>query len=274
MGISRRQVLGVMGAASAAAILPIKVLAQAAESKRAVRIATISPITFRLTVSPIINGKLAEVPQHGFLVDGLGDHTVLEAHGEPQPQSLKCGDLRIEISSVPLALTVFNKENQAVQKIVVDTDSISFSTGNGPLLALGEGGPQFDRRGDRDTMKSGSDGYHLQSHGSRVPIPWLIGTEGWAIFFHQPLGTFDLTGSESRFLATEPGGVLDLFVVVSKDPKKIMAEYARLTGHPELPPLWSLGYLQSHRTLGDREPRYWRKQRQFREKKTDSLAMR
>jgi alpha-glucosidase (family GH31 glycosyl hydrolase) len=32
-----------------------------------------------------------------------------------------------------------------------------------------------------------------------------------------------------------------------------MAEYARLTGHAELPPLWSFGYRQSHRTLASRE---------------------
>jgi alpha-glucosidase/alpha-D-xyloside xylohydrolase len=32
-----------------------------------------------------------------------------------------------------------------------------------------------------------------------------------------------------------------------------MAEYARLTGRPEMPPLWSLGYQQSHRTLAGRE---------------------
>ena len=32
-----------------------------------------------------------------------------------------------------------------------------------------------------------------------------------------------------------------------------MEEYARLTGKPELPPLWSFGYQQSHRTLAGRE---------------------
>jgi alpha-glucosidase/alpha-D-xyloside xylohydrolase len=32
-----------------------------------------------------------------------------------------------------------------------------------------------------------------------------------------------------------------------------MAEYARLTGHAEMPPLWSFGYQQSHRTLASRE---------------------
>src|SRR6185437_5132690 len=36
-------------------------------------------------------------------------------------------------------------------------------------------------------------------------------------------------------------------------PVKIMAEYARLTGHAQMPPLWSLGYQQSHRTLASRD---------------------
>jgi len=42
-------------------------------------------------------------------------------------------------------------------------------------------------------------------------------------------------------------------VVASSEPATIMAEYACLTGRPELPPLWSLGYQQSHRTLASRE---------------------
>ncbi|HYM25523.1 MAG TPA: TIM-barrel domain-containing protein, partial [Vicinamibacterales bacterium] len=46
---------------------------------------------------------------------------------------------------------------------------------------------------------------------------------------------------------------LDLFIVGSRDPIAIMSEYARLTGMPELPPLWSFGYQQSHRTLASRE---------------------
>src|SRR5256885_673506 len=42
---------------------------------------------------------------------------------------------------------------------------------------------------------------------------------------------------------------LDVFVVDARDPVDLMAEWAGLTGRPELPPLWSLGYQQSHRTL-------------------------
>jgi alpha-glucosidase/alpha-D-xyloside xylohydrolase len=45
-----------------------------------------------------------------------------------------------------------------------------------------------------------------------------------------------------------------------------MAEYAKLTGHPEMPPLWSLGYQQSHRTLAGRDE-ILQEAKTFREKK-------
>ena len=79
------------------------------------------------------------------------------------------------------------------------TGSFAFHLGDGPVLGLGEGGPQFDRRGSVDRMRSGQGGYRLRTHGGRVPVPWLIGTAGWAMFVHQPGGTFDLTGPEGRF---------------------------------------------------------------------------
>ena len=74
------------------------------------------------------------------------------------------------------------------------------------------------------------------------------------MFVHQPAGRFDLTGKEGRFTPASPTSALpiDLFVVTARDPLNVMAEYARLTGHPEMPPLWALGYQQSHRTLASR----------------------
>ena len=103
-------------------------------------------------------------------------------------------------------------------------------------------------------MRSGQGGYQLRTHGGRVPIAWLIGTSGWAMFVHHPFGTFDLTGSTGRFLpAADRALPLDLFVVGAGEPAAIMEEYARLTGFPEMPPLWSFGYQQSHRTLASRE---------------------
>ena len=57
-----------------------------------------------------------------------------------------------------------------------------------------------------------------------------------------------------------------MFVVSSSDGPTLMAEYAALTGLPEMPPRWSFGYQQSHRTLTSREE-ILDEARTFREKK-------
>jgi alpha-glucosidase (family GH31 glycosyl hydrolase) len=176
---------------------------------------------------------------------------------------MKCGGLMISCSPDPYTLRVDN-----VQRITVDAQSgaMRFDAGASPLLGMGEGGPQFDRRGSADRTRSGQGGFELRTHGGRVPIPWLISTGGWAMFFHTPTGSFDFTGAEARF---DPAGAalpIDLFITASRDPAVIMAEYARLTGHAELPPLWSFGYQQSHRTLASREE-ILEEARTFREKK-------
>ena len=107
-----------------------------------------------------------------------------------------------------------------------------------------------------------------------MPIPWIIGTSGWALFFNQPFGTFDLTGSPSKFLPSsrEADLPLDIFCTLARDPATIMAEYARLTGYPEMPPLWSFGYQQSHRTLASREE-ILGEAKMFREKKLPCDAL-
>ncbi len=142
-------------------------------------------------------------------------------------------------------------------------------------------------------MRSGSGGYNLRNFGSRVPIPWLIGTAGWAMYIHHPFGRFDFTGETSKFLPAPsflPGGgrgappppppadvstfalPIDIFVVASKDPATIMAEWARLTGRPEMLPLWSFGYQQSHRTLLGRDA-ILQEAKTFREKQLPCDAM-
>jgi hypothetical protein len=70
------------------------------------------------------------------------------------------------------------------------------------------------------------------------------------VFIHQPYGAFDLTGEEGRFTPQTGNELpLDVFVVASSDPLVIMREYAGITGFPELPARWTLGYMQSSRTL-------------------------
>ena len=142
-------------------------------------------------------------------------------------RTVKAGGVSIQLSSNPIALAIVTAKGEPVQQLKIDpeTGALSFLTGTAPLLGLGEGGPQFDRRGSTDRMRSGQGGYQLRTFGGRVPIQWLVGTGGWAMFVHSPYGTFDFTGAESKFLPPSKEGALplDLFFVTSKEPATIMA---------------------------------------------------
>src|SRR3989440_343855 len=261
----RRQVLKGATAACAALLLPgktesavpgLRIAGQDAE----IQVAPVSAHTARLTIlltSALEDGRTMAVAGDGSLVETSWGAPIVKLRIPGRARTAKMGNLIVKVTSDPVAFTIETLKGARLQHLSVhkDTGVVSFSTGDSPLLGLGEGGPQFDRRGSTDRMRSGQGGFQLRTHGGRVPIPWLIGTAGWAMFIHQPFGTFDFSGTESKFQPAGPEAALplDIFFVVANEPVTIMAEYARLTGYAEMPPLWSFGYQQSHRTLASRE---------------------
>jgi alpha-glucosidase (family GH31 glycosyl hydrolase) len=274
---NRRDVLkGLVAASTAMIVSPADAAArgeQRSGEQVEIRVTSVSRHTIRLSILPISNGSAGSIPFDGSLVQ--------ESWGAPAVQlrtgtgeAITVGDFRLKISLRPVSIKIANEHGDVIQQFNWDESSgvLSFPTGNSPLFGLGEGGPQFDRRGSTDLMRSGQGGYKLATHGGRVPIPWIVSTSGWAIFFHQPYGSFDFTGSQGKFQSASPGTALDLFFVASPDPATIMAEFARITGHPEMPPLWSFGYQQSHRTLAGREE-VLAEAKTFREKKLPCDAL-
>jgi alpha-glucosidase/alpha-D-xyloside xylohydrolase len=246
MAYTRREVLKGIAAGGAASFLRLSADAQGqaltvAGQPVELRLSSLSPTTVRLLVA-------AHDPGSAFNPDGA-----LAAFDERRvaagPGIHKIGDLAVTIAAAPLTVRIADAGGHPIQELSLDdSGAFRFLTGRAPLLGFGEGGVQFDRRGVADAMRNGQGGYQLRTHGGRVPIQWLIGTDGWALFIHEPLGVFDLKGDVGKMTAS-PILPLDCFLVVSRDPAVIMREYARITGLPELPALWSFGYQQSHRTL-------------------------
>jgi alpha-glucosidase (family GH31 glycosyl hydrolase) len=239
-----------------------------------VQVVSVSAHTVRLSILPLRDRQVASISSDGSLARAPWGAPALRLRRPLLAGTAICGDLKVAVSPDPLVFTITTNKGDPIQRLRIEqgTGIVGFETGDSPLLALGEGGPQFDRRGSTDAMLSGQGGYRLATHGGRVPIPWIIGTAGWAMFIHQPFGTFDFTGPESKFIPAESGHALDIFFVGTREPKTIMTEYARLTGHAEMPPLWSFGYQQSHRTLASREE-VLAEAKTFREKKLPCDAL-
>ncbi len=270
--VSRRQALQTMGAAGAGAMLaPVVVFGQAGNI-----IVNGQPMQFEIGDAPMgvyIRARRASATGPTWIADDgalasplnarVGSGTTAASLARVTTKS----GLVVRFTENPPTLHI-DKAGKPLQQLTFDAvqPTIKFLLPTGPVLGFGQGGPQFDRKGQTYTNRSGQGGYRLQTHGGRVPIQWLLGTtSGWGLFLHQPLGSFDLTGTEGVFtpmVATAATGnlvnrppevpaVLDRFemVVAAGTPADLMKSFSQLTGFPEMPPLWSLGYQQSHRTL-------------------------
>lgn len=259
-----------------------------------IAVASVSRSTVRLTVLPLESGTPLPVPSHQALVRAAEGKLLGRRRETFAP--VRAGDLTVRFTADPPALHVVNAAGGTVQRLTLSASAqtVSFLLPKGPLLGFGEGGPQFDRKGTTDRMRNGQGGYQLRTHGGRVPIQWLVGTDGWGMYIHQPVvvptgpraadgralagseaapsGLFDLTGAEGTMTPSGDLLPLDAFITASSDPTAILAEYARITGFAELPPKWAFGYMQSHRTLGGPDEVLW-VARTFREKQLPCDAL-
>jgi hypothetical protein len=189
MPLSRRTALKTMSAAGAGAVL----LARWGRAQDGgpgltvdgrpveVRVSTASDLTVRLTVAPLAGGRPLPVPSDGSLIVPAPQADGIDRL--PAPRRVATGRLVVHLSADPLTLRVETADGRPVQTLRVDAASgaVAFDLGDDPVLGLGEGGPQYDRRGAAYRMVSGQGGYELRTHGGRVPVQWLIGTGGWAM---------------------------------------------------------------------------------------------
>lgn len=287
--LSRRDALALLGSLGSGALLtqwaeqvsaaalpqepgrPLLVAGKRAE----LHLTIVSPFTLRISILSVTEDGAAQPidptpdllqrnwPQPAAKVSTL-------ARAQTRPQAIPWGSLQIRLLTDPLILSVQGERGRIIPRLRfgVEDGTVSFDKGVSLLYGLGEGGPQFDRGGQVYPMKNGQGVPGLDVLGASMPIPWVVGSSGWALFFHRPYGTFDLTGNLARFIpsSSQPVLPLDFFLVTSENPADILKEYAQLTGFPQLPPIWSLGYQQSHRTLSSREE-ILSEARTFRQKK-------
>ncbi|HUD84639.1 MAG TPA: hypothetical protein VMQ67_14105, partial [Candidatus Saccharimonadales bacterium] len=168
-------------------------------------------------------------------------------------ENVQVGKLRFTIKAQPLTISVHRADGSLLQELVLEdvtNGTMSFHM-DAPVYGLGEGEHQFDRRGTNYQMVNGQHGFPglLATHGATVPVPFLIGADGWSMFVRSPWGQFDLRGQHGLFVPRRAAaGREPLIVYISEldEPADALAEYVRLTGHPVMPPKWVMGYMQSH----------------------------
>jgi alpha-glucosidase (family GH31 glycosyl hydrolase) len=275
--VSRRTMLGALAAGVAGLILERKVFAAGIFDQLVgtaglvnLSLTALSEDSLRISIAPVDampvdNGELG-------IVDDMGK-APLEAPGPENAHTVAWGRYLITVKTNPLTILVSEKD-KVRNEIRFDNDStaVNVRIGDAPLFGLGEGVHPFDRRGTKDPMINGQHAPDLLVYGSRVPIPWLISGDCWGVFIGQPSGSFDFAGEFASFHPIEATSTRNVYLTLGDTPADVMREYALLTGFPHLPPRWSFGFQQSHRTLADKAE-ILDEAKAFREKKLPCDAM-
>jgi len=260
MDVTRRSVLGGLAAGSAELLLTRRLWASTpvqTASGTAVApplaldlmLTAFSAGTLRISISPADDAPRLREPG---LMD-RADPPALAGPGRSRAQTIPWGKYSIRVSDRPLHVSVYEGNNLRQELgFMTDGADVRFKV-DGPVFGMGEGVHPFDRRGTRDEMINGQHQPDLQTFGSRVPIPWIVSPAGWGIFIGQPQGSMIFTQTEGLFRAAEATSTRNVYLLLGDTPAEVMQEYADLSGHPHLPPLWSFGYQQSHRTLEDKD---------------------
>jgi len=249
--------------------------------------------SIRVTLKPITFTE--QIPFSPSLAEQEYPAAAISIREIETPIRAQIGQLTVVVRAEPLTVLVTSAEGQPIQKLVFENDGkLSFQLGKGPVLGLGEGGPQpkrnwrdekleFDRRGRFDDMRPR---WQSDAYGSRNPVALAIGVAGWGLYVATPWGQIDLRdGDRGTFIPWQPPKapagddqasrderierrrkyaaeiqgrppvnqivpeLYDVFVFDAHDPAHLMKDISTIAGPAVMPPLWSLGYMQSHRTL-------------------------
>ena len=217
-------------------------------------IAQISDRTVKIVLSPIDpkSGKTIAAPQSRVLVEQKPE-VKLQLRNVDAEQEVACDNLRVSVAPNPLTVTIIRESGETVQRLTLPADEAGSMTfrAAAPVLGMGEGAQQFDRRGAKYSMKDGWGAWERPTLGSWVAVPFLVGTDGWTLFVHHPQGEFDLREETATFTPwpdqedIAARGVRHRLGPAGRRPRGV-----RSPDRPApLPPKWAMGFMQSHRTL-------------------------
>ena len=217
------------------------------------KISEVSARTIRIELAPLDKQGVPHFEERSPVLVDFPAKERFRARQLGAEKKIRIGNFRVSVHPQRLTVAVYRADGTLVQELAFNesagTNLFSFRMA-APVLGLGEGGDQFDRRGFNFPLINGQR-YKLAELGTRCFSPFLIGSDGWAMFVSAPDGSFDLRGERGTFTRQRDAtnSAVDVFITDAHEPADALREFIRLTGAPVMPPKWALGYMQSRRTL-------------------------
>lgn len=179
---------------------------------------------------------------------------------QPDADGFRTGALRVRVDRAPLSVVVTDVSGRELLRTLPDRPpgfregrpAVSLAAPpDAQYFGLGDKTGPLDRRGRSFTLWT-TDAYAYNDATDPLykSIPFYLGLAGgtaWGVFLDSTWRSF------FDFGQTEPdavrigaaGGDLDLYLIAGPAPAAVLDRYTALTGRPDLPPLWALGYQQS-----------------------------
>ncbi len=168
-------------------------------------------------------------------------------------------DIRIRVNKYPVRIS-YHKIKDADSSYYFLQDQDGFfkdATTNGlrfklkeneSIYGTGSRSTDFNKRGQKfSSYNTASYGYKIGAPTLNINIPFIVSSELYGVYFenHSP-AYFDIGASEKNVLEYKvEQGNLSYFIVLGDSFQEILSNYTLLTGRQPIPPLWSLGYIQS-----------------------------
>ena len=129
-----------------------------------IAIASVSPSTVRITISPLVSGVAQNLRPSGALVEPGRPRSGQLASTFPVARAATSPSGSIPGRRHRLVPFKRARGGEPVQTLSLDAvqPTISFALGSGHVFGLGEGGPQFDRKGQVLGTRNGQGGYQLR----------------------------------------------------------------------------------------------------------------
>jgi oligosaccharide 4-alpha-D-glucosyltransferase len=167
-------------------------------------------------------------------------------------------EIRVRITKFPLRVSYF-KSNLPNSPAFLQDENGFFTTNqskgfrfslnaNEALYGSGSRATDLNKRGQKfSTYNTASYGYKIGAPTLNVNIPLLVSTELYALYFeNHSAGYFDIGATEKSVLEYKvEQGNLAYYLISGPSFESLLNQYTSLTGRQPLPPLWSLGFIQS-----------------------------
>ena len=182
----------------------------------------------------------------------------LEFSGSGGTRVIRTSELEVRINLQPFRIAFYNNEGELIAQdargMAWDGARVRAWKSMPPgeqYYGLGEKAGPVAKRGHSYVMwNTDPAGYDANTDPMYQTVPFFIALrkgQAYGLFFDNTYrSSFDM-GAESteEYSFGADAGEMNYYFFYGPDPKKVIARNTELVGRAELPPLWSLGYIQS-----------------------------